>query len=95
MAKRQTRRSISVRGTTYDALRAFAEDNQRSMSDIVEELLGGLLAPGGRKTVAPRVLKASPRPERGSAGRPAPTPAESVIPRRSEAPRGDYRMIRF
>jgi hypothetical protein len=41
MAK-QTRRSISVRGTTYDHLREYGEAQGRSMSDIVEELLARL-----------------------------------------------------
>jgi hypothetical protein len=43
MASKQTRRSISVRGTTYAALREYCETHQRSMSDIVEEQLAKLL----------------------------------------------------
>jgi hypothetical protein len=39
---KQTRRSISVRGVTYDTLRQFCDDSQRSMSDVIEELLGAL-----------------------------------------------------
>ena len=39
---KQTRRSISVRGVTYDTLRQFCDDTQRSMSDVIEELLGAL-----------------------------------------------------
>jgi hypothetical protein len=64
MATKQTRRSISVRGTTYDSLRRYSEIEQRSMSDIVEELLAGLLAEGRpqaprrTRTVAPRVVRA-------------------------------------
>ena len=51
MASKQTRRSISVRGTTYALLRDFCAERDRSMSDVVEELLGkeGVAdAPGGR-----------------------------------------------
>jgi hypothetical protein len=43
MATKQTRRSISVRGTTYDKLRQYGETHGRSMSDIVEELLAKIL----------------------------------------------------
>jgi hypothetical protein len=45
MALKQTRRSISVRGTTYDKLRQYGELHDRSMSDIVEELLATILGP--------------------------------------------------
>ncbi len=43
MALTQTRRSISVRGVTYDSLRRYCDQNDRSMSDVVEELLATLL----------------------------------------------------
>src|SRR5262245_54615490 len=43
MAIKQTRRSISVRGTTYDKLRVYGEAHGRSMSDVVEELLATIL----------------------------------------------------
>ncbi len=43
MATKQTRRSISVRGTTYDKLRVYSEGHDRSMSEIVEELLATIL----------------------------------------------------
>lgn len=67
MASKQTRRSISVRGTTYSQLRDFCEQHQRSMSDVVEELLSRILEGGAEgkarpKTVAPLVARA-PRPE--------------------------------
>jgi hypothetical protein len=99
MAK-QTRRSISVRGTTYDSLRRYSETHERAMSDIVEELLAKLLdAPDPpaikARTVAPRVVRAR-KPSSGSAGRPAPTPAAAVQgTQRPSAPKGDYRTIRF
>jgi hypothetical protein len=67
MATKQTRRSISVRGTTYDTLRKYCDTHERSMSDIVEEQLAKLLetktltvksAPRVQKTVAPKILRA-------------------------------------
>lgn len=39
MAKKQTRRAISVRGTTYDALRLDCFSRGVSMSDYIEELV--------------------------------------------------------
>jgi hypothetical protein len=67
MASKQTRRSISVRGTTYAHLRDFCAANDRSMSDVVEELLSKILengaAPPAKKTVAPLVARAPHKPE--------------------------------
>jgi hypothetical protein len=93
MAAKQTRRSISVRGTTYDSLRRYCVARSRSMSEVVEELLERLLArtPPAR-TVANHVVRAPA----GSPGRPAPTPAERIAgTRRGNSAGGDYRTIRF
>jgi hypothetical protein len=94
--RKQTRRSISVRGTTYENLRRYCEEHDRSMSDLVEEQLAALFAgkkPTGR-TVAPKVVRA--RESVGdSVGRPAPRPARELVPERVRAPRGDYRVISF
>lgn len=49
---KQTRRSISVRGVTYDTLRQFCDDSQRSMSDVIEELLGSLFEKNGLQAAA-------------------------------------------
>jgi len=151
MPSKQTRRSISVRGTTYDALREYCGTQNKSMSEIVEEQLEALFgkpAAAGRaiehakpvaarvKTIANKILRApapqavapvaqvAPAPQAppqklapvapaahstasvsnvavavaavaGSVGRPAPTPADEVIPERVKAPKGDYRTIRF
>jgi hypothetical protein len=60
MATKQTRRSISVRGMTYDKLRQYCETSDRSMSDVVEELLAKIL-----DTVEPAAVKpaaAAPAP---------------------------------
>jgi hypothetical protein len=50
---KQSRRSISVRGVTYDKLRVYGETHNRSMSDVVEELLATIL--DGVKAEAPAV----------------------------------------
>lgn len=39
MAKKQTRKSISISGDAYWKLKAFAESNNTSMSGIVEKLI--------------------------------------------------------
>jgi hypothetical protein len=71
MAKKQTRRSISVSRTTYERLKAFCETNHISMSQLVEtrvnDFLGAdvaaLIAASAPVTpaVAP-VAAAAPRP---------------------------------
>ncbi len=43
MAKKQTRRSISVSRTTYERLKAFCEANNISMSQFVESRVGDFL----------------------------------------------------
>jgi hypothetical protein len=81
MASKQTRRSISVRGTTYTQLRSFCEEHDRSMSDVVEELLSRILESGeGKpraKTVAALVARA-PRPEPVKAAEPVKARVEPV-----------------
>jgi hypothetical protein len=110
MATKQTRRSISVRGATYETLRQYCQENNRSMSDIVEEQLAALLggkakpAPVAARPAAPRprtvankvVVRPEPRVAVSKAeGRPAPRPFTDVVPERVKAPKGDYRSIRF
>jgi hypothetical protein len=86
VASKQTRRSISVRGTTYDNLRRYCEENSVSMSEVVEQQLARLLEQKDAPHVAP------PQPT----GRPAPVAYEKVVaPRIARAPQGDYRTIRF
>ena len=43
MAKKQTRRSISVSRTTYEKLKSFCETNGISMSQFVENRVGDFL----------------------------------------------------
>jgi hypothetical protein len=83
VATKQTRRSISVRGTTYDNLRRYCEQQGVSMSEVVESEIAKVLS---QKVLAPK----------GSSGRPAPVPYDKVVaPRIARAPKGDYRTIRF
>ena len=67
MAKKQTRRSISVSRTTYERLKAFCETNHISMSQLVEtrvnDFLGaGDIAPMPSASSAPPRPPAPPRP---------------------------------
>ena len=54
MSKHQTRRSISLRGTSYAALKARCEADDVAMSAIVEGLVARYLAPLVRVEAAPR-----------------------------------------
>jgi len=72
MAKKQTRRSISVSRTTYERLKAFCETNNISMSQFVETRVGDFLggdSGGGTTTIVP----SQPRPT-------APAPAKPATP---------------
>lgn len=53
MAKRQTRRSISVSRSTYERLRAYCETNGISMSQFVETRVGDFLGRSIRRPGAP------------------------------------------
>jgi len=78
MAKKQTRRSISVSRTTYERLKAFCETNNISMSQLVETRVNDFL---GTSYVAP-APSAPSAPFRPPAPRPAmvppPKPVESL-----------------
>ncbi len=52
MAKKQTRRSVSLSRTTYERLKAFCELNDVSMSEFVETRIGDYLG-RPRRAVAP------------------------------------------
>lgn len=81
MAKKQTRRSISVSRTTYERLKSFCETNGISMSQFVENRVGDFLGEGAaipdtgsgiERPVAP------PRPTAPQLPRPlGPTPPKS------------------
>ncbi|MEZ4400592.1 MAG: hypothetical protein R3B06_11270 [Kofleriaceae bacterium] len=51
MAKKQTRRSISVSRSTYERLKAFCETSGISMSQFVESRVGDFLGEDGQATV--------------------------------------------
>src|SRR4051812_40120590 len=78
MAKKQTRRSISVSRTTYERLKAFCEANNISMSQFVETRVGDFLGEGSVSIPVP----STPRPvahvpAAPSAPRPLPAPARA------------------
>jgi hypothetical protein len=78
MAKKQTRRSISVSRTTYERLKAFCEANNISMSQLVEtrvnDFLGEGVAPG------PGIAPSIPGPSHSDRP-PAPRPAAPTMQR--------------
>jgi hypothetical protein len=86
MAKKQTRRSISVSRTTYERLKAFCETNNISMSQLVETRVNDFLGTGD---VTPAPSPPSPPSLHGSQGapfRPAmPRPVMAAPPRPVES----------
>ena len=70
MAKKQTRRSISVSRTTYERLKAFCEANNISMSQLVETRVNDFLGNTDPGAPAPR-----PTPMVPSIPRPSPSPS--------------------
>jgi hypothetical protein len=92
MAKKQTRRSISVSRVTYERLKAFCEANNISMSQFVETRVGDFLGEGtGTTSVVPTQPKpAIPAPIRPAAPAPAKPetrPSAPAIPMTSAAAR--------
>jgi hypothetical protein len=61
MAKKQTRRSVSLSQMTYERLRAYCETNEVSMSEFVETRIGDFLGRGARKAAQPEVKGETPR----------------------------------
>jgi hypothetical protein len=49
MAKKQSRRSVSLSRTTYERLKAYCETNELSMSEFVETRIGDYLGRGAKK----------------------------------------------
>ena len=67
MAKKQTRRSVSIRGNTYDRVRSYCEKRGQSMSEFVEDLIGQFFDNDGKvgvprpvSAVAPPAASADP-----------------------------------
>jgi len=71
MAKKQTRRSISVSRTTYERLKAFCETNHISMSQLVETRVNDFLGPNDA---------AAARPESAGLTVPVGAPRHSIAP---------------
>lgn len=82
MAKKQTRRSISVSRTTYERLKAFCESNNISMSQFVETRVGDFLGQGDGATTVELTRPVAPRPS-------VPVPVKPALPPKTEtsAPR--------
>ena len=75
MAKKQTRRSISVSRTTYERLKAFCESNNISMSQFVETRVGDFLGSNEGTTTVDIIRPSTPRPVT-----PGPAPAKPAAP---------------
>ena len=67
MAKKQTRRSVSIRGTTYDRIRSYCERNGLSMSELVEELISRFFSGDSNST---RPIKPNGKSVRTAATKP-------------------------
>src|SRR3954464_13137594 len=78
MAKKQTRRSISVSRTTYERLKAFCESNNISMSQFVETRVGDFLGNEGGTVTVDVIRPTLPRPI--SQGPSGPAPAKPATP---------------
>jgi hypothetical protein len=78
MAKKQSRRSVSLSRTTYERLRTYCETSGVSMSQFVEGRIGDFL---GRAPSAPAVKRpeaASPAPQATASAPIAPRPVPVV-----------------
>jgi hypothetical protein len=81
MAKKQTRRSISVSRTTYERLKAFCETNNISMSQLVETRVNDFLGPGELAGASGTFAMATASAGTASAGMTAGAAATSSAPR--------------
>lgn len=88
MAKKQTRRSISVSRTTYERLKAFCDTNHISMSQLVETRVNDFLGASDftPSATGPAVASAAPR----SAPIPTSPRLPTVSPARPAEPRGAH-----
>lgn len=79
MAKKQTRRSISVSRATYERLKSYCETNGMSMSQFVETRVGDFLGRSIRRPqeVVPQGTVGAPVP---SAPQRAGAPAQVIRP---------------
>jgi len=86
MAKKQTRRSISVSRQTYERLKAFCETNNISMSQFVETRVGDFLGEGQGGGAVTSVIPSTPRPAMPAPARPSAPSAPAQKPERATAP---------
>ena len=87
MAKKQTRRSISVSRTTYERLKAFCETNNISMSQFVETRVGDFLGGDGPMTVIPTQPRpAAPAPAKPATPAPVKTETQAARPAPQQVP---------
>jgi hypothetical protein len=81
MAKKQTRRSISVSRSTYERLKAFCEANNISMSQFVETRVGDFLGEGASTGTVTTAIPTTPRPTAPAPAKPAaPTSSHKTAP---------------
>jgi len=80
MAKKQTRRSISVSRTTYERLKSFCETNGISMSQVVETRVADFLGPDGQPMVAATPVAPRPNTSVSQPVRPVAAPPRSGAP---------------
>ena len=87
MAKKQTRRSISVSRTTYERLKAFCEANNVSMSQLVETRVNDFLGDGVATTITP--TSGVPLPGRVGPGPTQAAPRSPSGPTTSTGPKSE------
>lgn len=85
MSRKQTRRSVSIRGTTYDRVRAYCESHGLSMSEFVEDRVSGFFAGTSAQTAVSRPSTPTPTPQ--------PMPSRVVRPKRSRALKLDDQQL--
>ena len=94
MAKKQTRRSISVSRGTYERLKAYCETNQISMSQFVERRVGDYLGRSGADSQPMRVSGAQASSPRASSPQASSPQASSLVQQAAvPAPRVPQPMV--
>lgn len=56
MAKKQTRRSVSIRGSTYEQIRDYCESEGMSMSEFVEARIASFFGNSATEKPSPIVM---------------------------------------
>ena len=87
MAKKQTRRSISVSRTTYERLKNFCEANNISMSQFVETRVGDFLGGDSETVHLERTAPSTPSMSVSSERPSAPRPVHTMMPSTPSLPR--------